>query len=281
MGKTSRSVARFAAMHPPSIDTLDVVLKHPFNDRRPELFAMSATPSSAPLTVEPLSSGHHQTRWTPPPGSTTITLLRHGASEGYVPGAPFPLVDGHGDPALAPDGHAQAVLAGARLAAEHRSGRTISALYVTTLTRTHQTAAPLAVELGLVPVVVPDLREVFLGDWEGGMFREKAAEGHPAAIEAIEGGEWGAVPGAETTAELSTRVMDALVALADRHRDQRIVCVVHGGVIAAAFSTVIGSRASLFLGADNCSISTLVRIGDRWRMRSFNDTAHLDGGTLA
>lgn len=242
---------------------------------------MSATPLSAPLRFETQPSGHHQTRWTPPSGSTTITLLRHGASDGYVPGAPFALVDGHGDPALAPDGHVQAQLAGARLSAEHRAGRSISALYVTTLTRTHQTAAPLAAELGLVPVVVADLREVFLGEWEGGLFREKAAAGHPAAIEAIEGGEWGAVPGAETTAELSARVMAALVVLADRHPDERIVCVVHGGVIAAALSTVIGARASLFLGADNCSISTLVRIGDRWRMRSFNDTAHLDRGIHA
>lgn len=239
---------------------------------------MTGTPSSVLSGRDITSSGHHQTRWVPPTGSTTITLLRHGASEGYVPGAPFPLVDGHGDPALAPDGHSQAALAGARLAAEHRSGRTISALYVTTLTRTHQTAAPLAAELGMEPVVIADLREVFLGEWEGGMFRQKAAEGHPAAVEAIDGGEWGAVPGAETTAELSERVMRSLVELADRHRDQRIVCVVHGGVIAAAMSTVLGGRTSLFLGADNCSISTLVRVGDRWRMRSFNDTAHLDGG---
>ena len=159
---------------------------------------MSGTSHITPIAMSGQESGHHQRRWEAPAGSTTITLLRHGASVGYVPGAPFPLVDGHGDPELAPDGHAQAALAGARLAAEHRSGRTIHALYVTTLTRTHETAAPLAAALGMTPAVIADLREVFLGEWEGGLFREKAAEGHPAAVEAIEAGQWGAVPGAET-----------------------------------------------------------------------------------
>jgi 2,3-bisphosphoglycerate-dependent phosphoglycerate mutase len=236
---------------------------------------MNATPAEPGTTM---ASGHHQTRWAAPPGSSTITLLRHGASEGYIPGQPFPLANGHGDPALAPDGCHQAGQAARRLSAEHADGRPIQALYVTTLRRTHQTAEPLAEATGLVPVVEPELREVFLGDWEGGLFRQYVAEGHPAAMAAVSGGEWGAVPGAETSAALADRAMGALERLADRHVDQRVVAVVHGGIIDAIVSRITGGLGGQFLGADNCSISTVVRTPAGWRVRGFNDTSHLDGG---
>jgi 2,3-bisphosphoglycerate-dependent phosphoglycerate mutase len=38
-----------------------------------------------------------------------------------------------------------------------------------------------------------------------------------------------------------------------------------------------GSRPFAFTGADNASISRLVVASDRWIVRGFNDTAHLDG----
>src|SRR3954469_23582754 len=110
---------------------------------------------------------YRQSRFRRPPGATEILLVRHGESEPLVEGRPFPLVDGHGDPALAPEGEIQAERVGERLSTEP-----IVAIYVTTLRRTHQTAAPLAARLGLTPIVEPDLREVHLGDWEGELFRQ-------------------------------------------------------------------------------------------------------------
>ena len=38
-----------------------------------------------------------------------------------------------------------------------------------------------------------------------------------------------------------------------------------------------GSRPFAFITADNGSISRLVITPDRWIVRGFNDTAHLDG----
>ena len=115
---------------------------------------------------------YHQRQFALPPGATEVILVRHGASAPAVPGRPFPLLDGHGDPPLAPEGEAQAEQVAERLA-----GEGLSALYVTTLSRTHRTAAPLAARTGLEPVVVPDLREVSLGEWEGGEFRIRMAAG--------------------------------------------------------------------------------------------------------
>lgn len=58
--------------------------------------------------------GHRQFRFTLPPGATEILLVRHGESAPARLDAPFPLVDGHGDPPLAPEGEREAELVGAR-----------------------------------------------------------------------------------------------------------------------------------------------------------------------
>src|SRR3954451_7827978 len=134
---------------------------------------MVDTPTDAPATAP---TEYRQTKFRKPPGSTEIILVRHGESEPMVPGRPFPLVGGHGDPALAPDGEVQAERVADRLESQR-----IDAIYVTTLRRTAQTAAPLAARLGLTPVVEADLREVYLGEWEGELFRQRVAEGHPIA----------------------------------------------------------------------------------------------------
>ena len=110
-----------------------------------------------------------------PPRAVDLLLIRHGESAAARPGESFPMVDGHGDPDLHENGRRQAEQVGARLAATP-----LAALYVTTLRRTHQTAAPLAARLGLTPLVEPDLREICLGEWDGGLYRIKAAEGAPS-----------------------------------------------------------------------------------------------------
>ncbi len=180
------------------------------------------------------------------------------------------MVDGQGDPPLAPDGHEQARLVGARLAAEP-----IDALYVTTLRRTHQTAAPLIERTGLEPRVEPDLREVFLGEWEGGAFREHVANGHPIAIEMIEKQRWDVIPGAEPDDEFHGRVVAGIDRIRRNHPGERVVAVVHGGVISAAVNHATGTGGWTFAGAENCSIHHLVLTDEVWMLRAFNDIAHL------
>ena len=207
-----------------------------------------------------------------PTGSTEILLVRHGQSASYVDGVPFALVEGQGDPALSDHGRLQALQLAARL--EHVP---IDAIYVTTLRRTAETIAPLAASLGIDPVVEPDLREVFLGDWEGGLYRRMAAERHPAFARMNETQDWGAIPGGETSAELRHRVRRGLERIHAAHPDQRVVVVSHGGAIGAMVAEASGARALAFANADNASISHLILHGDRWLVRRFNDTGHLDG----
>jgi probable phosphoglycerate mutase len=213
-----------------------------------------------------------QRRYEAPPGATDLLLVRHGASQPYVDGTSFALVDGHGDPPLSFDGQEQARQVSARLAAAG-----VDAIYVTSLRRTAETAAPLAARLGLELRVEPDLREVYLGEWEGGIFRKNVADGHPVSLRMAAEERWDVIPGAESSAALNSRVRAAIERIAAAHPGQRVAAFTHGGVIGAALALASGSRPFAFLGAENTSISRLVLTTDRWYVRAFNDTAHLDG----
>jgi probable phosphoglycerate mutase len=219
------------------------------------------------------AGGIRQFRFVRPPGATSVLLIRHGESAPARPDAPFALVDGQGDPELTPTGRDQAQRLANRLAVEP-----ITAIYVTTLRRTGETAAPLADRLGIAPVVEARLREVHLGEWEGGLFRIRVAEGHPIAKEMSEKQRWDVIPGAEPADEFAARVRAALVGVATRHPDQTVAVFTHGGVIGQALAQATASRPFAFSGADNGSISHLVIAADRWLLRTFNDAAHLHPG---
>ena len=214
---------------------------------------------------------YRQIRYTPPAGATEILLVRHGESEPADPDVPFPLVDGRGDPALSPLGREQAARLADRLSAVH-----IDAIYVTNLRRTAETAAPLAARLGLVPGVEPDLAEVNLGEWEGGVYRQRISEGDPRAPRILEQERWDVIPGAESNESVANRVGSAIERLASFHPDERIVCFAHGGTIGAALALATGSRPFAFIGSDNGAISTMVVAGKRWVLRGFNDRSHLE-----
>jgi probable phosphoglycerate mutase len=154
----------------------------------------------------------------------------------------------------------------------------IAAIYVTNLRRTVETAAPLAARLGLEPTVEPELREVHLGEWEGGEFRKHVMEGHPIAVRMREEQRWDVIPGAEPTAKFSARVRNAIGGIAARHPDQCVAAFTHGGTIGQILADASGSRPFAFSGSDNGAVSHLVVLNDRWTIRRYNDTGHLYPG---
>lgn len=215
-------------------------------------------------------TSYRQVRFVRPPDGTEIVLVRHGETIPAHPGEPFPLVEGQGDPELGPEGIEQA----ARLA-DRLAGTEIAAIYVTTLCRTAQTAAPLARRVGLEPKVERDLREVHLGEWEGGIYRKKVMDGDPLALLVFEQERWDIIPGAESNKAFAERVRRGLSNIARVHVGERVVVVTHGGAIAMALSLATGSRPFAFIGADNAGLSTVVVTPTSSVLRSFNDTAHL------
>jgi probable phosphoglycerate mutase len=213
-----------------------------------------------------------QARFAPPTGACEILLVRHGESAAAFEGESFPLVDGHGDPPLAPDGVIQAEQVAQRLVS---TGERISAVYVTTLQRTAQSAAPLLARLGQQPIVEPDLREVFLGEWEGGELRRRVADGDPIAERMYREQRWDVIPGGEPLDEFDTRIRRGVGRIGAAHPDELVVAVVHGGVIGQVLNIASGREGFSFLGADNASISHVVIEPTRWVIRCFNDTSHL------
>ncbi|HEX4704561.1 MAG TPA: histidine phosphatase family protein [Pseudonocardiaceae bacterium] len=213
---------------------------------------------------------YRQVRYQLPSGATELLLVRHGESEPARPDEPFPLVDGHGDPALAEQGRIQAGKVADRLANER-----VDAIFVTPLRRTAQTAAPLAARLGITPEVSAGLREVYLGEWEGGLFRQRVAENHPIAIRMRALQRWDVIPGGEPTEKLSVRIRHDIEQIAAAHPDQRVAIFTHGGVISQIIADATGSGSFAFAGADNGSISTVVVTEHGWVVRGFNDVSHL------
>jgi probable phosphoglycerate mutase len=207
-----------------------------------------------------------------PPGSTEVVLVRHGASEAAVVGSKFPLVDGHSNPALSAPGRAQAETVAAGL-----DGDELSGLFVTSLRRTQETAAPLAEASGLEPVVIPELREVYLGDFEGGEYRIRAGRGDPVIQQVFGEERWDAIPNGESWEDFGARVTAGIERIvATVGPEATAVAVVHGAVIGQLCRQATASRPFAFVHSDNCSISRLVVLGDgRWLLRSFNDIAHL------
>jgi probable phosphoglycerate mutase len=219
-----------------------------------------------------MTAGYPQRPFAVPADATELVLVRHGATAPAVPGQPFPLVDGHGDPPLAPEGEEQARRVAARL-----GDTALHGLYVTGLQRTAQTAAPLAARLGRTPRAVPALREVRLGDWEGGELRIRIADGDPLAVRVLTEERWDVIPGAEAMDAFAARLragVDEIVA--DAGPGTSVAVVVHGGVVGELCRQATDSRPFAFVHGDNGGITRLVVFGDgRWLLRSFNDTSHL------
>jgi probable phosphoglycerate mutase len=219
-------------------------------------------------------TSYPQRRFALPADAAEVLLVRHGASVPAVPGVAFPVHEGHGDPPLAPEGEVQAARAAARLAA----GDALAALAHTGLRRTIQTVAPLAAATGLAPAELPELREVHLGEWEGGEFRIRMAAGDPLALRVLTEERWDVIPGAEAADAVAARVRAGIArAVALAGPGGRVAAAVHGGIVGEICRQATGSRPLAFVHADNGSLTRLVVFGDgKWLLRAFNDTAHLD-----
>jgi broad specificity phosphatase PhoE len=90
--------------------------------------------------------------------ATLIYLLRHGE----VQGAETRRFIGHLDVPLSPVGERQCTIQAARL-----RGVRLAALFSSDLTRARRSAEIIGAPHGLAPTIVPALREMDMGRWDG------------------------------------------------------------------------------------------------------------------
>lgn len=157
-----------------------------------------------------------------------IVLIRHAETAGgegrYIGSTDLP---------LSPAGEAQA-----RALATALGTSPLLALYVSPLQRARRTAAPLANVLGLEPVLLDELREIHLGQWEG-LDREELRRTRPGEFEA-RGRDFAGYrpPGGESFADLALRAEAALRRMADG--PQPCAAVTHAGLIRVLLCLSLG-----------------------------------------
>ena len=153
-----------------------------------------------------------------------LLLVRHGQTIDNVNGALGTVIPG---PGLTPLGQQQADAVPAALADER-----IDAIYVSTMRRTHETAAPLAEARGLEAHVVDGLQEISAGDLEG-RSDEEAIRLYMTTIFTWWKTLDARIPGGEDGNEFYARFTAAIGRIAAEHPLGTIVVFSHGAAIRA------------------------------------------------
>lgn len=188
---------------------------------------------------------------------TTLLLVRHGETDWNNEHR----WQGHADRPLNDTGRAQA-----RELAEALAGREIGAVYASDLARARETAELVAAPLGLPVGLDAGLREVDVGDWAGRLVSE-IERNDPAAFRRWQDGRQG-WRGGESYDEMGERVVAAVVRIAERHPDETVLVVTHGGSIRACRAAAAGlsyaeSRAAGVVSTANCEVVELRIAGGR------------------
>jgi len=161
------------------------------------------------------------------------------------------------------------------------AGRRFAGFYTSDLKRAAETAQLIGEAAGAEPTPMPELREIYLGEWEG-LRTADIAERYPQAWAGWqEEPDWDLVPGGERAALFEARVAAALESIYKRHDQGDVLVVTHGGVIQVALHSVVGraSRGLFPFKIQNASISVIERNHGRAVVSGVNDIAHLESGS--
>jgi alpha-ribazole phosphatase len=193
-----------------------------------------------------------------------IYLLRHGE----VVLAETRRFIGHLDVPLSPTGERQSEAQAARLAAVK-----LTALYSSDLARARRTGEIIGAPHGLRPTIVPALREMAMGRWEG----LTAAEIQRTEPERF--AEWMAnvgsfpFPDGESVPDLESRAWPAFESLVNAHGGDAIAIVAHGGTNRALLCRALGLPPGrlLSIGQDYGALTVLARVAGDWRVMHLNE----------
>lgn len=198
-----------------------------------------------------------------------LLLIRHAESVGNAESR----LQGHSDFPLSEKGLGQAALLARRL-----QGERIAALYTSPLGRARQTAERIAAATGLAIEPLPSVREYDFGEVSGLSWAE-IRERYPelVAIQRQRNAAYPPWPGEEGREAFRERVCSTLWGLEERHRDQAVAVVSHGGPILVFCLSVLGLpyRRPMPFACDNASITTIQVRDGKGVLLTVNDTCHL------
>lgn len=200
---------------------------------------------------------------------TNIILIRHGETE-WNKDFRF---QGSTDIPLCEEGISQANLLSKRL------NGAFDVVYTSPLVRALHTAQVVAGEV-CEPIVLPELREINFGSWEGYTLEKIKAEFPTEYHRWRNDKETGQLMGGDASIKnAAIRGHDAILSIVDNHPGKTIAVVAHGGILKAAliglFNWDMTMYHSFFLG--NTSITRLRFNGQKKPiLMGLNDTCHLD-----
>ena len=199
---------------------------------------------------------------------TEIYLIRHGQTEWNS----YKRFQGQLDIQLDETGISQAERLSERLM--HTE---FDAIYSSNLKRALVTAVHIADRKGQGIGILPELREVCFGEWEGRTF-------HEVMNDKISGGwQWfnnpsvTDIPGGETADQVTERIGKALRRVLEKHEGERVALISHGNLIRYVLLQCLKLPDGLFGKMDigNTSISVLRWENDNFHLHRLNDCAHL------
>jgi len=192
-----------------------------------------------------------------------LYLIRHGR----VLEAERRRFIGHLDVPLSPAGEAEI-----RALAQRLASARLAAVYSSDLVRARRSADLIAAPHGLTPRIVPALREVAMGRWEG-LPAEEIQARDPEAFR-----EWMArigefpFPEGESLPDLAVRAWSTVEEIVRAHADGRVAIVAHGGTNRTILCRALGLPLGrvLAFGQDYGALSILEWTETGWRLHLLN-----------
>jgi len=199
---------------------------------------------------------------------TRLIVVRHGQTVWNLERK----YQGHSDIALTDKGLRQAEAVGARFADEK-----IDAVYASDLSRAFKTAECIAARHRLTVRVVPALREIKFGDWEGLTYEQISAQ-WPGLL----GKLWTTpdelqIPGGESFQQLKERAYAAIEKIVAEHPDQTVVVVAHGGTIGTILCAMLDIHLNHVwnIRQDNTAVNIIEYYEGRPTITLLNCVRHL------
>ncbi len=162
---------------------------------------------------------------------TRLILVRHGEVEER-----YHRIFGGSqiDMELSPRGHEQV-----NALADYLSLTPPEIIYSSPMRRVQQTLAPLAAKAGLVPVIIPSIREVDFGTWTGLNWDQVQERYNKSAFDWLELLETGGIAEAESTLVFRERVEQSLQQILRESSGKTVAVICHGGVIRMMLSILL------------------------------------------
>ena len=199
-----------------------------------------------------------------------LYIVRHGETVWNKEGR----IQGHTDVALSEKGMQQA-----RRLAERLKSVPLDAAYASDLARASQTAAVIMEGRGVPVSGASSLREYHKGAFEG-MTEPELRARFPDEYPGYVSKDLDYAPdGGESTRQVSNRMAGAIIGIKEKHLNENVLVVGHGGSLRAAMMALLGMDmdANWRFVFGNCTLTIVDTYHDNAVLRLFNDGSHLNG----